>query len=201
MSNIRDAIKQLAKGSADVHSLICVVDAVDKEKRTVDCSPIDESAPLLSVNLQANQESKHGIVVYPKVGSYVVVSFVAEGSAGVVTLTDEIDSVEVVIEQNKATLNNEVATIQVGDDASIEITSNGIVMNGGGFGGLIKIEELTKKINDLIDAFNSHTHTIPTIITNGSATTQTAVQVAVPAPLSKAVKLNKADYEDVKVKH
>lgn len=201
MSNIRDAIKQLAKGSADVHSLICVVDAVDKEKRTIDCSPIDESSPLLAVNLQANQESKHGIVVYPKIGSYVVVSFVAEGSAGVVTLTDEIDSVEVVIEQSKITLNNEKATIQVGDDVSVEVTSNGIIMNGGDFGGLIKIEELTKKINNLIDAFNNHTHTIPTVITNGSATTQTAVQVSVPAPLSKAVKLNKDDYEDIKVKH
>lgn len=201
MSNIREAIRQLAKGSADVHSLICTVDAVDKEKRTVDCSPIDESAPLLAVNLQANQNSKHGIVIYPKVGSYVVVSFVAEGSAGVVTLTDEIDSVEIVVEQSKATLNNEVATIQVGDDVGVEITGNGIIMNGGDFGGLIKIEELTKKINDLIDAFNSHTHTIPNIVTNGSATTQTAVQVAVPAPLSKAMKLSKKDYEDVKVKH
>lgn len=201
MSNIREAIRQLAKSSADVHSLICTVDAVDKEKRTVDCSPIDEGAPLLAVNLQANQESKHGIVVYPKVGSYVVVSFVAEGGAGVVTLTDEIESVEVVIEQNKVILNNEKATIQVGDDVSIEVANNGIVMNGGDFGGLIKIEELTKKINNLIDAFNNHTHNIPTVITNGSATTQTAVQVAVPAPLGKAVKLNKDDYEDVKVKH
>lgn len=201
MSNIREAIRELAKGSADVHSLICIVDAVDKEKRTVDCSPIDEGAPLLAVNLQANQESKHGIVIYPKVGSYVVVSFVAEGSAGVVTLTDEIESVEVVIEQNKVMLNNEKATIQVGDDVSIEVANNGIVMNGGDFGGLIKIEELTKKINDLIDKFNNHTHNIPTIITNGSATTQTAVQVAVPAPISKAIKLNKADYENVKVKH
>ncbi|MBQ1336375.1 MAG: hypothetical protein IIY37_05525, partial [Selenomonadaceae bacterium] len=37
-----------------------------------------------------------------------------------------------------------------------------IEINGGQLGGLINIEALTQKINALVDAFNAHTHTIPT---------------------------------------
>ena len=84
MSNIQDAIRQLAQGGRQTASLVCTVDAVDKDARTVDCTPLDEGAPLLGVNLQANQGSKFGIVAFPRVGSYVVVGFVADGSAGVV---------------------------------------------------------------------------------------------------------------------
>ena len=72
MSNIQDAIRQLAQGGRQTVSLVCTVDAVDKDARTVDCTPLDEGAPLLGVNLQANQGSKFGIVAFPRVGSYVV---------------------------------------------------------------------------------------------------------------------------------
>ena len=37
-----------------------------------------------------------------------------------------------------------------------------IEFNGGKLGGLINIRELTEKINDLVKAFNNHTHIIPT---------------------------------------
>ena len=57
MSNIKDLIRELAKGDGEAYSLVCTVDSVDKEARTVDCTPVDEGAPLLGVNLQANQGS------------------------------------------------------------------------------------------------------------------------------------------------
>lgn len=75
-----------------------------------------------------------------------------------------------------------------------------IEINGGKLGGLINIEELTAKINALVDAFNGHTHTIP----NGAITCGTYPSVApvtVPAITSKAQKLDKKDYEDETVKH
>lgn len=62
-----------------------------------------------------------------------------------------------------------------------------IVINGGKLGGLIKIEELTKKLNELINAFNNHTHTAPS-----GATTP---------PLKTAKTFSKSDYEDTKIKH
>jgi len=91
---IKEAIQQLAKTRDEKYCKICVVDAVDEATRTVDVSPIDESAPILSVNLQANQSSEVGVVCFPKVGSYVVVAFLNPATA-VVVLTEEIEKINI----------------------------------------------------------------------------------------------------------
>ena len=70
-----------------------------------------------------------------------------------------------------------------------------ITINGGKRGGLINIESLTQKINELVRTFNNHTHQVST---TGSATAQTGTADAVT---SKASELNKSDYEDTKVTH
>ncbi len=62
-----------------------------------------------------------------------------------------------------------------------------IVINGGKLGGLINIEQLTDKINGLVDTFNSHTHT--------------GVHGATSAPNSPASSFRKGDYEDEKIRH
>lgn len=135
----------MAQGGRQTVSLICTVDAVDKDARTVDCTPIDEGAPLLGVNLQANQESRFGVVIFPRVGSYVVVGFVADGSAGVVLMTDDVESIEMVVKD---------------DNTSLKITEDGIVMNGGGLRGLVKIAELEDNLNQLktyVESLNTAT--------------------------------------------
>lgn len=79
-----------------------------------------------------------------------------------------------------------------------------IIINGGELGGLIKIQELTDKINELVDKFNSHTHTLATgtVQVEGTAVKQAnAAPITVPSVTSKANKLNKQDYEDETVKH
>lgn len=75
-----------------------------------------------------------------------------------------------------------------------------IIVNGGELGGLIKIQELTDKINALVEAFNSHTHLLPVgaVITSAGPSTN---PVNVPAITKKAAKLNKKDYEDETIKH
>ncbi len=239
MSNIKEAIRRLAQDGRQTVSLVCKVDAVDKTARTVDCTPLDESAPLLGVNLQANQGSEFGIVTFPKVGSYVVVGFVADDSAGVVLLTDEIESVEVVISENTAriladkegvrvlmgddvnakitdegvavskgsaavTVGSDCVTVKKGNNVKAEFTNNGIIFNGGSFGGMVKVEALTAKLNELIAAFNSHTHTLPSnaVAVAGSATSQNnPAPITVPAITSKHTSVSCGDYENDKVKH
>ena len=95
-----------------------------------------------------------------------------------------------------ADLNN-LVVLQVDEVESI-------IVNGGKLGGLVNIQELTDKINALVDAFNSHTHTVAigSIKTTGSATAQSnAAPVNVPAITQKAEKLNRKDYEDETIKH
>lgn len=70
-----------------------------------------------------------------------------------------------------------------------------ISINGGKLGGLINIEELTDKINKLIDSFNKHTHQVAT---TGTAAAQSGTAAAITVPFSS---LNKADYEDTKILH
>ena len=193
MSNIQDAIRQLAQGGRQTVSLVCTVDAVDKDARTVDCTPLDEGAPLLGVNLQANQGSKFGIVAFPRVGSYVVVGFVADGSAGVVLLTDDVESVEVVISESTARIeaDEEGVHVRMGDDTSAELTGEGVILNGGSFGGMVKAEQLAQRINAIEKDIN-------TLKNDGGA----ALKLAAAAWAGSLLTLTqRSDYENGKVKH
>lgn len=69
----------------------------------------------------------------------------------------------------------------------VEIACDKVIFNGGNNGGLINIEKLTKKLNDLANDLRTHTHTCP----NGT----TAVTKTIVTTFSKD------DYEDEKVKH
>ena len=202
MSNIADIIRQMAQGGRQTVSLVCTVDAVDKDARTVDCTPLDEGAPLLGVNLQANQESKVGVVSFPRVGSFVVVGFVADGSAGVVLLTDDVESVEVVISDDTArvTMDEDGVRVEVGDETTAELTKDGIVFNGGDLGGLVKVEELTKQIN----AIEKDINTLKNIFTGWVTVSQdggAALKTAATTWAGQTLTLTKrGDYENEKVK-
>lgn len=68
-----------------------------------------------------------------------------------------------------------------------------VTINGGKLGGLINIGALTDKINELVDAFNRHTHTVTVSHPGGTFTTM--------RPASQARTFSKGDYEDEKIKH
>lgn len=157
MSGIAETIRKMAQGGRPTVSLMCTVDKVYKDTRTVDCTPLDEGAPLLGVNLQANQGSSFGVVSFPRVGSFVVVGFVADGSAGVVLLTDDVESVEVVVSDKttRAVLDEDGAHIYVGEETSAELTADGVVLNGGKLGGSVKVEELTTRLNTIEKDINA----------------------------------------------
>lgn len=62
-----------------------------------------------------------------------------------------------------------------------------VVINGGKLGGLVNVEQLTQKINELVQAFNAHTHQ------GFHGPTGPSLKTAQP--------LNRSDYEDTKIKH
>ena len=139
--NIATMIKQIASQSnSGMGFAVGTVTAVDKVARTVDVQPLDESAPLLGVNLQANQESTVGVVQIPREGSFVAVGFVHDGAAGMVLLCDDIEEAQVVVKDT--------------DTASIVVNEDGIVMNGGGLHGLVKVESMTQRLNLIEDDIN-----------------------------------------------
>lgn len=66
--------------------------------------------------------------------------------------------------------------------------AQGITINGGSLGGLVNIGALTEKLNDLVTAFNAHTHPCTTGTTS-------------PTVDHQASMFSKGDYEDASVKH
>lgn len=203
MNNIKETIRQLARGGRETVSLVCTVDAVNKTARTVDCTPLDESAPLVGVNLQANQGSTFGVVSFPRVGSFVVVGFVADGSAGVVLATDDVESVEVVISDDTAriTADEEGVRVRMGDDTSVELTGEGVVLNGGGFGGMVKVEPLTDRINGIENDINELKNIFSSWVTvpqDGGAALKAASAAWAGNLLTPT---QRGDYENEKVKH
>ena len=185
MADIRNIIRQLAQPDGETVALVCTVDAVDKTARTIDCTPINEGAPLLGVNLQANQEANYGLCLFPEPGSYVVVGFVADGAAGVVLLTEKIETAEIVI-----------------GDISARIDKNTVTFNGGNLGGLVRVEDLTKRlniiendINNLKTVFSSSWIVAPQ---DGGAALKLAAASWAATQLSPS---KRNHYENTKVKH
>ena len=82
-----------------------------------------------------------------------------------------------------ASLSGDVTNLVV---VAVDVAES-ITINGGKLGGLINIEALTAKLNELVQVFNSHTHTAP----NGPTT----------PPTTTANQLQRKDYEDEKIKH
>lgn len=93
-------------------------------------------------------------------------------------ITPAIDSAVVV-----GSLSGDLAELVVLAIDKVESIS----INGGKLGGLVNIEELTAKLNELVGKFNSHIHPTP----KGMSSTPVV-------PLSA---FNAKDYEDEKIKH
>ena len=99
-------------------------------------------------------------------------------------LTDELDALEVKI-----------------GDKTLHFSSEGIVFNGGKLGGIIKIEELTTKLNTIEQDINSLKQSLSSwtpIPSDGGAALKAAVTSWAGKQLQKS---KRGDYEDPNVKH
>ena len=202
MDNIKETIRKLAQQDGETVALVCIVDDVDKTARTIDCTPVNEGAPLLGVNLQANQGSDFGLVIYPEKGAFVVVGFMADGAAGLMLATDKIESAEMVIGETATVIDAEGIRIKTAK-MSADINKEDIIFNGGELDGLVIIQKLTDKLNELkdtvnslINAYNNHTHI--TTATVGTGPAGTISPTTSKAQTAKPFK--KSDYENTKIK-
>lgn len=121
------------------------------------------------VRLRASETADDGeILLIPKVGTAVVFgSLTGDLSQLVVLQIDHVESIKIT--------------------GSISISGD-IAINEGKLGGLVNIEDLTNKLNTLVQSFNAHTHT-------GNIGSPTS------PPVKQAQTFNKSDYEDTKIKH
>ena len=165
----------MAMSGAELYCKVCTVDAVDEDARTIDCTPIDEGAPLLGVNLQADQEQEVGVVQFPAEGSDVVVAFLSANVAVVVLATEitktilTIGDTETIVEDNSVTLATKSVSVEVKDKTAkidvdgttVEFDGNTTTFNGGSetmanATDLKKqLEKMSKRIDGIIDAIKN----------------------------------------------
>ncbi len=155
---IKDCLRELA-GGAPIETEVAKVLSVDGAVCKV--SRVRDGMVIDRVRLNAISTADKGIVVTPKTGTYVLVSRFGEVN-WFVTLCGEVEKISI--------------------DAEADI-----VINGGGYGGLIKIEDLVDELNRLVQTFNSHTHVVP----NGTSN----------APSTLASSFSTSTLENTKIRH
>ena len=213
--NLRQAIQQMAMSGAELYCKVCTVDAVNEDARTIDCTPIDEGAPLLGVNLQADQEQEVGVVQFPAEGSDVVVAFLSANVAVVVLTTEvtktmlTVGNTEAVVEDNGVTLatekvsvevKNETAKIDV-DGTTVEFDGNTTTFNGGSetMANATDLKNQLTKMSGRIDAIINAISSAPVAPMDGGATFKASLSATLAPHLAN--KENFSQMIDDKIKH
>lgn len=129
-----------------VQIFLCTVDSVDQGNRQCDCTPIgsDSTTSLPGVLLCA--ENNNGLVVFPLVGSTVIVALSTRNTAFVLMYSD-ITKVQFM----DGSLDGMVKVI--------DLTT--------------KLNNLENLVNDLISKYNNHVHVATLAVSGASATGST----------------------------
>lgn len=137
MSDIANSIRRLALHGAEMYLRVCTVDEVDEEARTVDCTPIDEGAPLVGVNLQADQNGTVGLVRFPEKGTDVIVGFMSPNVAVVLLAAQytkavfTIGETEVVVQDKSVSIVNGKVKANIGEDSlKLDVDGTTLEMDG-----------------------------------------------------------------------
>lgn len=135
-----EAIRKIVLPLIKDQSVKAKVLSIDKTNNVCDVEPISGGAKYLDVKLTAiNGETKSKIISYPKIGSEVIISIIKNNEANAyVSQVSEVESFLV---------ENEKCKVLIKEDGSVNIDSDNIVINGGDFGGLIKVDELKKQLD------------------------------------------------------
>jgi len=97
MSELSDIIQQIANlPNQELDTKLCKIDSVDTAKRTVDVTLLNDDDVYKGVRLQSKISSAKGFVMFPKVGSKVVIELINRDEA-YVSMMEEVDSVLVIV--------------------------------------------------------------------------------------------------------
>lgn len=191
---IRKCIKQLAGTfGLDVVDLIIATvtdNSIAENEWTVTCKPINDSATTEIKSVKLNVEKNDGFLIVPAINSTVLII-----SSGIndyyILMYSDVEKIVCVIDNNN----------------SYKFSSSGFVWNDGLNGGLVKINALLTKLNQLeifentviaaVTAINAAASGSPgTPVTN--ATLASFLATIVPTPITPTIL---TEIEDTKIKH
>jgi hypothetical protein len=164
-----------------VSFVICNVDSVDYKNRMCNCTPISGDANTTIQGVQLCAENSDGLVVYPKAGSTVIVALSTRNNAFIL-FTSEIDSLSIYSAVGgKAyyyNFNQDSDGVQWFNSDSYGYIPKVKDNDDSSAGLLKKINNLENLINDLINQYNTHTHTATLAVSGSSATGTTDPTIA-----------------------
>ena len=148
--SIKEAVRQLAGSHLkdEVFIVPAEVDSVNIAERSCSCTALNgqniDELPIV----QLMAEVEDGVLYVPAVGSTVMVVY-SKRNVPFVALYSELSAIYYVV-----------------GDTTIDVTNGLIKLNDGSYHGLVRVEELTaklnaleSKVNDLLNAYNTHVHT------------------------------------------
>jgi hypothetical protein len=156
---IREAIGILAGNGEELYAKVCAVLAVHEDTKSIDVQPVDGTAEIMNVPLQADTQS-NGLVIFPKKGSRVLVVFTSKHTA-VMCNTGEIDGIEYKdtqgvewrIRDGKITVKNSRYSLKQAFDELMDAIGKLTVTTGVGPSGVpinkTEFEAIKQKINNL----------------------------------------------------
>jgi hypothetical protein len=176
-----------------------IVDSVSEEKRTCTVTSINGQGAMTVENVQLMASVNDGFLLVPAIDSVVIVGY-STFNKPFICLFSNIEKVLLVAGENNASIQVDADGLLFEiAETKIQISDGEIKLNDGSMGGLVKVIELTQKLNNLenkvnqlITSFNSHVHTGVTTGAGSSAIT--------PTPVSGTlVVTNRGDIENNKI--
>ena len=222
MQELGDNLRNVLKSYSSVSLVYGEVTGVNMEELTFDVVSDDDNQ-MFNIPLSIIPHDSTSVIQIPEIGSNCVLGFVqGDSSLSFPIKFSKVQSVSVQFEMLEDsqkqlltmdkdgitytnTTDNAKLDIKVGE-TSIEMQDKIVKVNGGE-SPMIYIEKLEAKLNEFVKAFNSHTHTIPSISTHVEVVpstgkgTGTVSNVGVPAPSSKAKDFNQEDFQDETFTH
>jgi hypothetical protein len=180
---IRETIQKVVQNQIPIVSIAARVIEVRENEGVCDVQPLDGSAEIFDVLLNAEQTIDKGITIIPAVDSVVYVTFVNKNVA-FVSLNSVIDKVLIKI-----------------NDISLLIVDDEIVLNDGNNDGLVKVNDLVSKLNALENDINTLKNVFAAFVpvpADGGAALKVAAATWSSQLLTTTVK---NDIENNKVKH
>lgn len=181
------------------------ITSVDDENAYVTIYEDDEPLP---VPLKFLNIGEGYFKVLPTVGSLAVIGFLNGNEDAPFFITfSQIDTVLIIKGTTEININldpdddtKDSVFIKTGE-STLKMDTNVIEFNGGGLDGLVKINELTDKLNNFIREFNAHYHMIPSgsFLISATAGVPNPQPVPVQTPFQNASNFVADDYKNTKI--
>lgn len=167
---IKEAVQKLSGTHLkdEVFLVACSVNSVDQDSGTCEVTTISSTSEITIPNVLLQAEVSDGLFLVPKVDSVVFVAYTKRVQPYIALFSD-LDYVGITV-----------------GGTVIEIKNGSIAIGDGSYGGLIKIQDLVTKLNNLENAFNDLVAKYNLHVHAGNGTPTVSIETTVLTPTQKA---------------